>query len=274
MRLTLTAGLGLALIGVGGAQGQIAAVETPHGTARIEGTTRHPDVERLVIGDHVVVKPEPDSAQQMVWIEAELGDLLLVGLASMGNGCFTEYVFIHTGEDEDLRVSPQFGTCGGNLEVSRDDDTVRVAMDSLNAEEGRLEYTYDGQKITERVTGQLESHSPPTASARNWIGHNARKLFETADWREPLVSLMGEQAYKEAQDLFWFSEDMDFSEGWIAGMGSANTDTGVRWCAVAINDDDRRLLVVMGGDGEVPRFWGDARGPLPAPIVEAIGKKF
>lgn len=275
MRQILAAGLGLALIAVGAAEAQIDAVETPLGTARVEGTTTYPEVERLVIGDLKVVEPEPGSAQQRVWIEAQLGDVLLVGLGSIGNGCFDGYVFVHVGKGDDPRVTDQFGTCGGNLEASREGETIRVAMDSPNPNEGRLEYIYDGRNITERVLGQRDSHSPPTASARNWIGRHPREIFEGVDWREPLVGLIGEEAYKEAQDVLdlYDGEGMQLSEGWVAGMAEGHRDSGGSWGAVAINDDDRRLLVVLKREGEPPRMWGDARGRLPAPIVEALRKE-
>lgn len=275
MRHILLAGLGLALL-AGGAEAQIAQVVTPHGTARIEGTTRYPEVERLMVGDKVVVEPDPDSAQQRVWIAAKLGDVLLVGLGSTGNGCYNGYVFVHTAAGEDLRTSDQFGTCGGDLLATVEGKTIRVSMDSMNPNEGRLEYVYDGQKIAERVMGQQESHSPPTASARNWIGRYPGELFKYADWHEPLVSLMGEEAYKEAQQVLDLSDDdgMQLSGGWISGIAFGHHESTGSWGAVAINEDDRRLLVVLGREGEAPRMWGDAGGPLSLPILEALRKDF
>lgn len=267
--------LSLALLS-GGALADIPQVETPYGTARIEGTTKYPGVERLMVGDKVVVEPDPDSAQQRVWIAAKLGDVLLVGLGSMGNGCYDAYVFVHTGEGEDLRTSDQFGTCGGDLVASVEGTTIRVSMDSMNPNEGRLEYVYDGQKVTERVMGQQESHSPPTASARNWIGRYPGELFKYADWHDPLVTLMGEEAYKEAQQVLDLTRDdgMQLFGNWVTGIAFGHRESTGSWGAVAINDDDRRLLVVLGREGEAPRMWGDAGGPLPAPVLEALRKDF
>jgi hypothetical protein len=42
--------------------------------------------------------------------------------------------------------------------------------------------------------------------------------------------------------------------------------------AVAINDDDRRL-VVLGHGEDALRFRGEPRGPLSGPIVETIARK-
>jgi hypothetical protein len=252
----------------------MGAVETPSGLARVEGDWRYPSKERLVIGDTTVVEPNPDSAQQAVWIEAEVGTLLLVGLASTGNGCFTEYVWVHTAPEDNLRVSEPFGTCTGDLEISNDSETVTVSMSSMNPDEGRLEYVYDGRRVVERVLGMQEAGFGPEASARNWIGHAPSELFAAAEWREPLIALIGQEAYDEAQDILdlYDGEGMQLSEGWVAGLSFSHRDSGASWGAVAINDDDRRLLVVLGRQGQAPRLWGEARGPLPAPIVEAISR--
>lgn len=273
MRQLMAVGIGLALMTGTGAVAAIDQVRTAHGTARIEGSTIYPDVERLVVGDRVVVEPDPEGAQQRVWIAARLGDLLLVGLGSVGNGCYDEYVLVHTGRDDNLRVSDRFGTCGGDVAAAVEGDVVRISMDSPDPNEGRLEYTYDGERVTERVLGQEQSHSPPTASARNWIGRYPGDLFRFSDWREPLVGLIGEEAYKEAQQIMDLTDGhgMQLSNGWVGGLAYGNRESTGSWGAVAISEDDRRLIVVLGHQGEPPRMWGDPRGALPAPIIEAIG---
>ena len=80
-------GIGLGLLVATPLLAEVDQVNTPSGLARIEGDTRDPNVERLVVADRVAIEPEPDSAQQRVWIEAQVGTLLLVGLASLGNDC-------------------------------------------------------------------------------------------------------------------------------------------------------------------------------------------
>ena len=264
-------GIGMGLLAAAPLHAEIDQVETPSGLARIEGDTTYPDVERLVVGNRVAVEPAPDSAQQRVWIEAEVGTLLLVGLASVGNGCFTEYVWVHTAPEDGLRTSDLFGTCGGDLQVTSDAETVTVSMNSLNPDEGRLEYVYDGRVVRERVLGMRASGFGPEASARNWIGRVPSELFAAAEWREPLVALIGQDAYDEAQEVMDLYDD-EGMQLWVAGFMFGNRDSGGSWGAVAINDDDRRLLVVLKAPGEAPRLWGDARGPLPAPIVEAISR--
>lgn len=251
---------------------EIRSVETPMGLARIEDWAEYPGMTRLLVGDQVVVEPEPDSAQQVVWIEDQVGSLLLVGLASRGNGCYTGYVWVHTAPEENLRATEQFGTCGAELEVSADAETVTVSMNSLNPDEGRLEYSYDGDRVTERVLGMGVSHAGPDASARSWLGLNPAELFAGSDWEEALVSLMGREVYEEAQDVFrlYDPEGMVLSEGWVVGNAYGNTASGAMWGAVAINDDDRRLLVALNTDGGTPRLWGDPNGALPAQVLKVL----
>lgn len=272
MLRSLKVGTVLALLAGAPLHAELAQVDTPSGLARVEGSAIGDDIQRLAIGDQVALALNPEGAQQRVWIEAEVGTLLLVGLASRGNGCFTEYVWIHTAPEDGLRTSDLFGTCGADLAITYDSETVTVAMNSPNPDEGRLEYVYDGRDLRERVLGMQASGSGPEASARNWIGRAPSELFAAAEWRAPLVALIGQEAYDEAQDIMdlYDGQGMQLSEGWVAGLSVGNRDSSGSWGVVAIHDDDRRLLVVLKAPGEAPRLWGDVRGPLPAPVVQAI----
>jgi hypothetical protein len=149
-------------------------------------------------------------------------------------------------------------------------------MDSPVAGEGRLAFVYDGREVREQVIGLQDSHAGPEASARNWIGHAPSELFRARDWREPLISLIGRHAYEEAQEIMDLSDaaGMQLSNGWVSGLGVGNRDSSGAWGAVAINLADRRLLVVLGRQGEAPRMWGAAQGPLPDAIVQALREPY
>ena len=67
------------------------------GLGRVEGSVNRLSFDRLVVGDRTMVELDPAGALQRVWIEAEIGTLLLEGMTTVGNGCFGEYVWVHTG---------------------------------------------------------------------------------------------------------------------------------------------------------------------------------
>lgn len=72
--------------------------------------------------------------------------------------------------------------------------------------------------------------------------------------------------YDEAQDAMDLhdGEGMQLSEGWVAGLMVGARDSSGSWGAVAINDDDWWLLVLLEASGEAPQLWGDVRGPVRA----------
>ena len=106
------------------------------GLGRVEGSVNSPSFERLVVGDRTVVELDPAGALQRVWIEAEIGTLLLEGMTTVGNGCFGEYVWVHTGLQDDLRTSEPFETCPVPSWITNDAETDTVVMPSPNPDEG------------------------------------------------------------------------------------------------------------------------------------------
>ena len=163
-----------ALVALGGAAGaEIASVETPSGLARVEGDPAV-DGQRLVVGDAVVVE---DPAYTSLWIEAEAGDLLLVGLGFGGTLCAAEFLWLRT---TDLATTEPFGTCADLVTVSHDSETVTVTMATQDAEHPSAAFVWDGQgPVREVLGGQEPSGSPPGAGAEAWIGRYAFDLLRS-----------------------------------------------------------------------------------------------
>ena len=110
---------------------ELDAVPTASGLARIEGDP-FAGGERLMIGNHVALE---DPTSPWLWIEEELGDLLLVGTSEGGSACAAQWVWIHT-ENSEFRRSVPFGPCSDLAAVPADERTVAVGM-----------RTYDGSLL-------------------------------------------------------------------------------------------------------------------------------
>lgn len=110
---------------------------TPSGEARIEGR-RIEGGARLLLGDRVAYAHGPVD----LWIEAQAGDLLLIGESAGGNVCPALYVWVRTA---DGAATEPFGTCSDLATVTHDSETVTVTMPSLDPAEGRVAFTWDGR---------------------------------------------------------------------------------------------------------------------------------
>ena len=242
------------------------AVPTASGLARIEGDPFESG-ERLMIGSHVALE---DPTSPWLWIEEELGDLLLVGTSEGGSACAAQWVWIHT-ENSEFRRSEPFGTCSDLATVTADETTVTVSMPSYDASQPMIDFVYDGATVREIPRGQEPSGAPPEAGADAWIGRHPFDLFRSSDWRDPLVALMGEKGYAVAQESIVSASRMEVHGDWVAGEGCMAHACGEAWGAVAIIRGDGRLLVALDRwDEAPPQLWGDPGGPMPAPIAQVM----
>lgn len=246
---------------------EIEGVETPSGYAQVVGTTQTGG-EKLLVGDTVVIANE---VYPYVWIEAQVGSLLLVGMGTGGTACAAEWVWVHTTAG-DVRTSEQFGTCSDLAEVTWDQETVSVSMPSSDAERPMVTFIYDGGTVLEVAQGQAPSGIPPESGAAAWIGQHPSDLFRSSDWREPLVSLLSEGVYSEAQDIFVIASPMGTFGDWVAGSGCQAHMCDEVYGAVAINLNDGRLLVAIRNQDGPARLWGEPQGALPDPIAEVMTK--
>lgn len=250
------------------APAEIETAPTASGLARIEGDPFEGG-ERLIVGDRVALEAP---TFPWLWIEAQVGDLLLVGMSSGGSACAAEWVWVHA-EKPDLRLSEPFGTCSDLATVMADEETVTVSMPSSDADFPVVDFVYDGETVQEVARGQQPSGAPPEAGADAWVGRYPYDLFRSSDWREPLVALMGEKGYSWAQEAIGSASPMEVHGDWVVGEGCMAHACGEAWGAAAIHREDGRLLVALGRWGETPRLWGDPGGPLPAPIAHVMARQ-
>ena len=103
-----------------------------------------------------------------------------------------------------------------------------------------------------------------------WVGRHVFDLFRAADWRQPLVALLGEERYAATGDLIELASPMVADGDWVVGTGRGKFDCWTCVVGVAIHRDDGRLLVVVSKDGNVG-MWGDPQGPVPLLLRELLG---
>jgi hypothetical protein len=245
-------------------------VQTPLGPTRVEGERFTDGGLRLYVGDRELIQTEEDA---YLWAEAIEGDLLLVGLGSGGTACpeMWQWVNIRTGE-----TSERFGTCLAAAEVSATDKgEITVSMPSWDFDFPTWDYVYDGTTVTEVKRGQEPAELPPSTPADAWIGHYGSEMFKASDWREPLIRLMGEDAYSEAQAAFTTSNAMEVEGDWVVGTGCVVHACDIIEGVVAMHRTDGRVLVALSYEGQagfMAWVWGDQNDTLPPTVIELLAE--
>lgn len=218
---------------------------TRAGPARI---VAGPTMARMFVG---AAETRFDFEPRYADIESKLGDLLLVRLASGGNGCPAMFAWVRATPGQ-LKVTASFGACSDLAEISHDSETVTVSMPSMKPGEGRAAFVYDGRVVTKRVLGLQPSGAPPAAGAERWIGRQPFELVKAAEWRSRFEALMGAATFLDAQRIINVSSPVRRDGRWVTGFGcqphACNSAVG----AVAIE---------IGGDGVVVALW--ERAPRP-----------
>jgi hypothetical protein len=241
--------------------------ETRLGLARIvDGASGN---MALMLGEHFVELP---NAPHLAFIEARRGDLLLIALASGGNVCPAEYVWVHA-TPGDIRTSEVFGTCSDLIEVSHDRDTVRVTMPSMQGDEGDVTFVYNGHGPVERVVvGHSPSGMGPEGGPQFWLGRYPFELIAASDWRPAFLSVMDEAAYGEAQRVISLASPMRREGEWIVGEGCPKGECDTRGGAVAVHIATGAVMAALWEAGQRARIYGNPGGPLPPTFVNLLGR--
>jgi hypothetical protein len=239
-------------------------VETPVGPVLVV-SNEDGYSQRVIIGEQSFLD---DGDYRFVSIRAREGSLYLLELSTGGNGCAAEYAWLHA-VPGDVRLSPVFGNCSDLAEVSADAETVTVTLPALDAATGRTAFVYDGQTVTERPAGQTAADVAPGAGADALVGTYPFDLFRTADWRAPLVALLGEAAYAQTGTLFELAAPMEIEGDWVTGSGCVKFACSDRTAAVAVHRRDGRILVALR-DGLLVGIYGDPGGDLPPAIARVL----
>ena len=217
----------------------------------------------LLVGDETFFT---DGTYRFISIEAQRGALYLIALSSGGSACAAEYVWLHT-EGGDARLSEQFGTCAVVDEVTSDAETVTVTMQSLDAADGYVSFAYDGQVIREEIAGQRTLGLGFDAAA--WEGRYPFEVFSDAEWREPLIALMGEDAYRRAGNTIEVSSPMVAEGAWLTGRGCRSRMCDFAWGALAIHTDGR-IVVALRTKERGLEVYGTLDANVPTPIAGVI----
>lgn len=232
--------------------GQIAILDSADGFSRV-----------LRVGDRRFFE---DGGYRYVSVEAQRGALYLIGVASGGTACPSLFVWLHT-EGGAPRVTETFGNCSDLPGVSSDAETVTVTLPSSTAADGFVSFVYDGKTIDERVVGQRVSGVGPVAE--DWIGRYPFEVFRDADWRGPLVALMGEADYRRAGDVIATSSPFEAEGDWVTGTGFNSRIDGARG-AIALNRRDGRAVVAIRTDARGLEMWGNPGGTIPPGLLSVL----
>lgn len=243
-------------------------LETPRGLARVEGERGGNDDLRLIVGERELYRT---GEWLDIWPEAVAGDWLLFGLTEGGSACGMMWAWVHL--DSGV-ASEVFGTCGMVDGVSaRGDGIVTASLHSYDPDWPISDFVFDGEAVVEVPRPQRPAAVPPGSPADDWIGRYPYELFRASDWRGPLSELLGKDGYAEAQSGFGQVVAFEVEGDWVAASGCmSHACTGMQ-AAIAIHRGDGRILVALLPYGELPRLYGEPRGPLP-PSVEEIMSQF
>lgn len=261
--LALAAGTLLLASGAGPALAEIASVATLQGEARVEGDAMAGG-ERLMVGDREAFASED---YPFLWIEAERGALLLVGLGSGGTACPALWAWVDAG-DPGFRATEAFGTCSDLAAVTSDSETVTVTMPSFDPAEGDVAFVWDGRgPVREEVRGQQPSGMEP-GDPDAWVGGCAADLFRASDWRGQLEAMMGAEAYREAQGVADLCAPMERRGDWVVGTAFGNRANSGYTVAVAMASWGALAVGLRRPDGS-QETWGGDSPELLAALAEA-----
>ena len=207
-----------------------------------------------------------DGSYRFVSVVAQRGALYLIEASNGGNGCGAEYVWLHT-EAGTARLGPMFGNCVSLDTVTSDAETVTVTIQSRDAANGFVDFIYDGRRVIEQVAGQRSAGIGLDAEA--WVGRYPFEMFSDADWRAPLVTLMGEDAYRRAGNTIETASEMRRQGAWVVGRGCRSRQCDVAYGAVAIHEDGRVVIALRTDEADLEVF-GALNGELPTVIMDVM----
>lgn len=241
------------------------SLETPEGLARVEGDSREGEPLRLLLSERELWRTED---WLRIWPEAVAGDWLLVGVTQGGTACPIEWIWIHRASGA---ASEVFGTCAMAREVRVEpDESLSVLMSSYDPDEPVSRFAFDGATIREFRQGQEPAAVPPGAPADDWVGRWPYELFVASDWRGPLIALLGEEGYDEAQAAFGQVGPFEVEGDWVAAWGCIMHACPMLEGRIAIHRGDGRIIVALAEIDAAPRLYGDPRGPLPPTVAELM----
>jgi hypothetical protein len=238
---------------------EVARVDTPQGLARVEGGAAEGG-QRLVVGDRVALAAEEFP---VLWIEAERGSLLPVGLGSGGTACPALWTWLDAG-DPGFRRTEAFGTCSDLAAVTSDAGTVTVTLPSLDGNRPGSAFVWDGKgEVVEVPQGQEPSGMEP-GDPDAWVGGCALDLFRASDRRGQLESMMGPEAYREAQEVGGLCAPMERRGEWVVGTAIGQREDSGFTVAVALGSWGAMAVGIRRSDGSTETWGGDSPELLAA----------
>jgi hypothetical protein len=79
---------------------------------------------------------------------------------------------------------------------------------------------YDGAPVSDTKRDQKKPAELPHGTlGKAWVRHRASEMFNASDWREPLIALMGKDAYRQARAAFTRATSMVVECDWVVGTG-------------------------------------------------------
>lgn len=264
--VTWLALLGIAL-GTGAiAQGLPRQAETASGPAIM---TVSGDDAFVTIGGQVFTldgAPYSSFAQQV-------GDLLLVAVATGGNACPTLFAWLDTRPGL-VRMSEVFGTCAEGPEITWDSETITVTLRSMMPGEPNIGFVWDGRgsAVREVVLAVPTSGLPPAAGTGVWIGRHPSEWLGAPEWQDVLTQLMATQGLQDARRIVQVGHAFSPWGGWLTASGCQPHACDATMGAVALHQDGR-VVVALWEQGLGLRLWGDLRGEVPPAILEVMQRR-
>jgi len=220
----------------------------------------------LVAGGEVLSLP---TKPFLAFLDEQIGDWVLILVSQGGNACNGHYVWFHAAPD-DLRFSPDFGTCAEAYDVRERDGVLAVTMARVDPGRPPVTYLWDGARLTQEDAPRPASGMVPGDGPEFWIGRYPFELIEAADYQDRLAAMMAPEALVEADRLIDLSSPFRLEGDWIVGTGCVKFACQSARGAVAVSRADGRVIVALTSPEQGARLYGNPGGPLPETITALL----
>lgn len=106
------------------------------------------------------------------------------------------------------------------------------------------------------------------AEAADWIGKAPYDLVQSAEWRGPLVALLGRADLQRLQDAVVVADPIAQQGDWVVAVGCAPHQCGDVRGGVAISQASGKVVAVLR-DADGVQVWGDP-ADLPPGLAEIV----
>lgn len=238
-------------------------------TALLLSALALPAAANAALRDDIAAKMDAEPYVDSWEIQGVYAGYTLVSVSTGGNGCPALFRWFHEG-DEGLVMSQEFGTCAHFSETREEGDVAYIVMPSLNASQGDVLFSYDGETITDKIIGLKASGvsaDDPGAWAEKSVydymvaGEHEAMFLRMMDWRWLDLARRSSAVG---------SGKMETEGNWITGSACMPHACSDNVMALGINTASGETVIAVKADGEPPRLFGQTSEPLPGPVRDLL----